>query len=232
MNEGVINATVANSFVNEFERRCIDLLSDAYSAVQAANRINVDSKEEYISAVMFDYIDKSPRAVEWHIDIIPEYRKYKNDILKRKKVKKAAPKIRLKFDGWANTSLEYFVETQNIVEFIPPEKKKARQRNPIVISDSHKQYLAKVSNCLLEKYPDRGCIVAYILEGDTKYTVNCLNHCLCDCNRVSEILKRRHAKLKDVETCYISFHNDNIMKHLMFNFSGDKTETDTNQADE
>ncbi|MDR2286248.1 MAG: hypothetical protein LBE04_02040 [Prevotellaceae bacterium] len=232
MNEGVINAIVASSFIYEFERRCIDLLSDAYEAVQVSNKIDTGSAEEYISAVMFDYIDKSPQAVKWHIDIVPEYRKYKNEILKGKKVKKAAPQIRLKFDGWANTSLEYFVETQNIVEFIPPEKKKARQRNPIVISDSHKQYLVKVSNCLLDKYPDRGCMVAYILKGDTKYTVNCLNHCLCDCNRVSEILKKRHAKLKDVEACYISFHNDRLMRHLMFNFSNNRTETVINQADE
>jgi hypothetical protein len=232
MNEGVINAIIVNSFNNEFERRCIDLLSDAYEAVRASRKVDINSTEEDISAVMFDHIDKSTQAAQWYIDIVPEYRKYKNDILKGKKSKKAAPQIRMKFDGWANTNLKYHVETQNIIEIIPLEKKKARQRNPIIISDYHKNYIVKTSNRFLDRYPARGCMIAYILEGDTVYTVNCLNHCLCDCNRVSEILKKRHAKLKDIDACYVSLYNDRLIKHLMFNFSNNRNKTDINQKDE
>jgi hypothetical protein len=230
MNEGILNIAVINLFNNEFERRCITLLSDAYETVQANHNISIDSVNEYISAIIFDYIDKSPQASEWHIDIVSEYRKHKNDILQGKKSKDATPPIIMKFGGWMDSNLEYFVETQDIIEFIPPEKKKARQRSPIIISDFHKHYITKVDNCLLDKYPDRGCMVAYILEGETKYTVNCINHYLCDCNRVSEILKKRHAKLKDIETCYVSAHKNRLMKHLMFNFSD--TNTDFSQEDE
>ncbi|MDR1593309.1 MAG: hypothetical protein LBS43_02335 [Prevotellaceae bacterium] len=232
MNEGILNTVIVNLFSNEFERRCISLLSDAYDAVQANCKLDINSKEEYISAVMFDYIDKSPHAAKWHIDIVPEYRKYKNDMLKGKKMKQTAPQICMTFDGWTSTNLQYFVEAQNIIEFIPPDKKRARQRNPIVISDYHKHYAVKISACLSDKYPAKGCMVAYIFEGETKYTVNCLNHCLCDCNRVPEILKKRHAKLKDIEACYVSVHNNRLMKHLMFNFSSQQNKTDFNQKDE
>jgi hypothetical protein len=220
MSEGMLNTAIINSFSNEFERQCINLLSDAYIYVQSNNCFDIDCKEEYISAILFDYIDKSLQSVKWHIDIIPEYRKYKDEILKRKKPKKAAPQINMQFVGWTNnTNLTYFVETQNVIEIIPQEKKKARQRNPIVISDFHKRYIAAVDNCLSDKYPAKGCMIAYILQGETKYTVNCLNHYLCDCNRVPEILEKRHARLKDIDICYVSTHNNRLMKHLMFNFS-------------
>jgi hypothetical protein len=221
MNKGILNTTIINSFNNEFERRCISLLSDAYVSLQSGHSIDVACRDEYLSAILFDYIDKSAQAAKWHIDLAPEYRKYKNEVLKRKKTKKAAPKIIMKFGGWTHkTNLDYFVETQNVIEIIPPEKKKGRLRLPIIISDFHKHYIETIDNCLSGEYPARGCIIGYILQGETQYTVNCLNHCLCDCNRVMEILKKRPFRLKEFDLCYISTHNNNrSIQHLMFGFS-------------
>jgi hypothetical protein len=225
MNEGILNATITDSFNNEFERRCISLLSNAYVSMQSGRRIDVACRDEYISAVLFDYIDKSAQAVKWCIDIAPEYRKYKNEVLKWEKTKKTAPKINMKFGGWTHrTNLDYFVETQNVIEIIPPEKKKGKSRLPIIISDFHKHYMLRIDSCLSGEYPVRGCIIGYILQGETQYTVNCLNHCLCDCNRVMEILKKRPSRLKEFDLCYISTHSDNrSIQHLMFNFSDDKS---------
>ncbi|MDR2383356.1 MAG: hypothetical protein LBD76_05670 [Prevotellaceae bacterium] len=225
MNEGTLNTTIVNAFNNEFERRCISLLTNAYASVQTARCVDIACTEEYISAVLFDYISKFANIVEWRIDVAPEYRKYKDEILRKKKTKKSAPQISLKYSNWMNnTNLTYLVEAQNVIEIILPEKKKGKSRNPTIISDFHLRYIAKLDTCFSNKYPPRGCMVGYILQGETKYTVNCINHYLCNCNRHLEMLHKRPSKLKGFDACYISVHNNHLVQHLMFDFSNNKSQ--------
>ena len=91
MSRGVLDASIVNSFKQGFEWKCINLLIDAYTYVNSSNNINIDCEEEYISAVLFDYIDNCQQAINWKIDITPEYRLYKNDVLKKMKSAKTAP---------------------------------------------------------------------------------------------------------------------------------------------
>ncbi|MDR0384914.1 MAG: hypothetical protein LBH60_02415 [Prevotellaceae bacterium] len=231
MSKGTLNSAIINSFNSEFEWHCMSLLTDACASVQSNHCIDTDCKEEYISAVLFDHIDKSPQAAEWHIDIAPKYRKYVQAVLRKKKVKNIVSEISIQYGGWTNSAdLEYFVAAQNVVEFIPPEKKKSRNPNPVIISDYHKRYIAIVDSFLSDKR--RGCMIGYILQGDTKYTVNCINHYLCDSNRVPEILKKRAVKLNGFDACYVSVRKNRSMKHLMFNFSINNNKTNYNQNDE
>jgi hypothetical protein len=220
MNEGILKAAIINAFNNEFERRCLSLLYDAYASAQSAHCIDIECPEEYISAILLDYAGKSLQTANLHIDIAPEYLEYKNSILKQKKAKKTTPKISLKFGSWINSvTLDYFVETQSIIEIIHPKKKKARLQNPVTISEFHVNYIAKLDSCLSNKYPVRGCIIGYILKGNAQYTVNCLNHYLCDCNRTPEILNKHSIQLKEFDACYVSVHNNRIIQHLMFEFN-------------
>jgi hypothetical protein len=219
MNEGTLNTAVVNSFNSEFEQQCVSLLSDAYIYVQSTRRIDSECKEEYISAVLFDHIDKSPQSAGWHIDIAPEYRKHINDILKGKKLKKAVPPILMTMNGWENNAgATFFVKAQRVTEALPQERKKEGSRSPIIISDFHKRYVATMDSCLSGN-AGSGCIVSYIFQGDIRHAVNCLNHCLCDFNRVSEILSRRIVKSNGFDACYVSMHGNRSIKHLMFNFS-------------
>jgi hypothetical protein len=220
MNEGILKATIVNAFNNEFEHRCLSLLYEAYASVQSAHCVDSTCQNEYISAILFDYIGKSSQAAVWHIDVAAEYLEYKNEILKQRKTKKAAPEINMTFGGWTNMiNLDYFVKTQNIIEVVPLEKKKAGIQNPVTISDFHVNYIAKSDSCLSGKYPVRGCIIGFILKGNIQFTVNCLNHYLCDCNRVPEILNKRSLQSKQFYACYVSTHNDCTIQHLMFEFN-------------
>jgi hypothetical protein len=229
MNEGTLNTLIINSFNSEFEQRCVDLLLDAYVSVQSARCIDGDCGEEYISAVLLDHVDKSARASKWRIGITPEYRKYKDGILKGKKSKKPVPEINMKFGGWTdNKDLAFFIKSQTVTEII--EEKRARKRSPIIISDLHKRYIATIDNCLSNKYPSAGCIISYVTLADIEHTVNCINHCLCDYNRVPEILIKRTANSRYFNACYVSTHENRSIKHLMFDFSNDNNKADFNQT--
>jgi hypothetical protein len=225
-----LKRTIINAFNNEYERRCISLLSDAYISVQSDKCIDITCNEEYISVVLFDYIDKFQQLTEWHISIAPEYIKYKNMILKGKKSKTVIPKINMKFGNWTNkTNLDYSVDIHNIIEIVPLKNKKSGFQNPIIISESHVCYIAKVDNCLSNTYPVRGCMVCNILQGNAKYTVNCLNHHLCDCNRAPEILKKYHNHLAQFDACYVSTHKNGSIQHLIFDFSNNKKTKEKNR---
>ncbi|MDR2383600.1 MAG: hypothetical protein LBD76_06945 [Prevotellaceae bacterium] len=218
--EEVLKPTIVNAFRTAFEHRCVCLLFDAFASVQFSRCFDMTSPEECISTLLFDHVDKSPQAAEWYIGVAPEYRKYKNKVLKDKRVKTDAPKISLKFGSWANaTSLDYFIETQSVTEDVFKRKLKSK---PVKISELHVQYIAKLDKHLANKSPVQGCVIAYILEGDIKYMANCLNHYLCDSNRVSEILKKSSARLQQFAACYVSTHDNCSTQHLMFDFSGKK----------
>jgi hypothetical protein len=213
---------IINTFSNAFEYRCVSLLSEAFASIQSAHCIDITSDEEYISAILFDYIDKSPQAAKWHIGLAPEYRNYKDKILKNERVTTEVPQISLQFRSWANeVCLNYFVET-HVIKHSFVDRKQLKWHAPIVISESHIQYITKIDKGLLNKHPVQGCIIAYILEDGVRHTVNCLNHYLCDCNRVSEILKKPPHLLQEFDACYVSTHNNCSIQHLIFNFSNNK----------
>jgi hypothetical protein len=216
----MLKPAIINAFSNAFEHRCVCLLFDAFASVQSTYCFDVTSNEEYISTVLIDHVDKSPQAVNWHIGVAPQYRNYKNKVLKNKRVKTDIPKISLQFGTWTNAaSLDYFVETQNMIENIIVGRKKY---NSSIISELHVQYIAKIDKHLSGKSPMLGCIIAYILAGDIRYTANCINHYLCDCNRVPEILKKSAVRLQQFGACYVSTHDNCSIWHLMFDFSGNK----------
>jgi hypothetical protein len=214
MSEKILNRAIVNSFNDEFEWRCMSLLAEAYFSVKSDYCIDIDSEEEYISAVLFDYIDKCSQATEWHIDIVPEYRIYKNEILKRKKSAKTAPRIDLRFCGWTNdTKLIYFVEAKNLIE--------TGYCKTVLASSLHKRYIETgIDSYLSGKYPANGCLVGYILQGKIENIKNCINQYLQNTNRASERLMKQSFELPDFEWCYLSIHkNDFTIKHLMFNFA-------------
>lgn len=213
MSENKPNNDIIVAFNSAFEWKCMSLLTNAYSFVITNNMVSSDCEEEYISAVIFDYIDKCSQSVEWQIDIVPEYRLYKNEILKRKKSAKTAPRIDLRFCGWANSNkLTYFVEAKNLIETGRYKKVTARYL--------HKRYIKTgIDNYLSGKYPANGCLVGYILQGNTANIVGFLNKLLEKSGRNSEILRSQSFDLCGFNSDYLSKHGNMLsLKHLMFEF--------------
>lgn len=219
MSRGVLDASIVNSFKQGFEWKCINLLIDAYTYVNSSNNINIDCEEEYISAVLFDYIDNCQQAINWKIDITPEYRLYKNDVLKKVKSAKTAPRIDFRLCGWSNNSkLTYFVEAKNLIEI---DSYKSNRKSKIPANKLHIRYIETgIDNYLSGQYPSNGCLVGYILQGKTENIVSMLNTCLCNLSRKPEILQLQSLEQINFKSYYISSHNNvSSIKHLMFDFT-------------
>lgn len=219
MSRGGLDVSIVNSFKQGFEWRCINLLIDAYTYVNSNNNINIDCEEEYISAVLFDYIDDCQLAINWKIDITPEYRLYKDNVLKKAKSAKTAPRIDFRLCGWSNNfKLTYFVEAKNLIEI---DSYKSNRKSKIPANKLHIRYIETgVDNYLSGRYPSDGCLVGYILQGKTENIVSMINTCLCNLNRKSEILQLQSLEQINFEPYYISSHNNfSSIKHLMFDFS-------------
>ncbi|WP_250720673.1 hypothetical protein [Bacteroides fragilis] len=219
MSRGVLDASIVNSFKQGFEWKCINLLIDAYTYVNSSDSINIDCEEEYISAVLFDYIDNCQQAINWKIDITPEYRLYKNDVLKKMKSAKTAPRIDFRLCGWSNNSkLTYFVEAKNLIEI---DSYKSNRKSKIPANKLHIRYIETgIDNYLSGQYPSNGCLVGYILQGKTENIVSMLNTCLCNLSRKPEILQLQSLEQINFKPYYISSHNNvSSIKHLMFDFT-------------
>ena len=219
MSRGVLDVSIVNSFKQGFEWKCINLLIDAYTYVNSSNNINIDCEEEYISAVLFDYIDNCQQAINWKIDITPEYRLYKDDVLKKVKSAKTAPRIDFRLCGWSNNSnLTYFVEAKNLIEI---DSYKSNRKSKISATKFHIRYIETgIDNYLSGQYPSNGCLVGYILQGKTENIVSMLNTCLCNLNRNLEILQLQSLEQINFKPYYISSHNNvSSIKHLMFDFT-------------
>ncbi len=219
MSRGVLDMSIVNSFKQGFEWKCINLLIDAYTYVNSGNNINIDCEEEYISAVLFDYIDNCQQAINWKIDITPEYRLYKDDVLKKIKSAKTAPRIDFRLCGWNNNSkLTYFVEAKNLIEV---DSFKSNRKSKIQANKLHIRYIETgVDSYLSGQYPSNGCLIGYILQGKTENIVSMLNTCLCNMNREPEILQLQSLEQINFKSYYISSHNNvSSIKHLMFDFT-------------
>lgn len=219
MSRGVLDASIVNSFKQGFEWKCINLLIDAYTYVNSSDSINIDCEEEYISAVLFDYIDNCQQAINWKIDITPEYHLYKNDVLKKMKSAKTAPRIDFRLCGWSNNSkLTYFVEAKNLIEI---DSYKSNRKSKIPANKLHIRYIETgIDNYLSGQYPSNGCLVGYILQGKTENIVSMLNTCLCNLSRKPEILQLQSLEQINFKPYYISSHNNvSSIKHLMFDFT-------------
>jgi hypothetical protein len=203
----------------------MSLLVESYFYVKSNYSIDIDCEEEYISAILFDYIDKCPQSSEWGIDITPEYRLYKDAVLKKKKSAKTAPKIDLRFCSFEkNVKLTYFVEAKNLIETDTTKRaKKGRKGNTITVSahNWYNRYIdTGIDNYLSGRYPSNGCLVGYILQGKMENIIACINQYLQNRNRASEILTQQPFNLRNLDSFYLSKHNnDIIIKHLMLNFT-------------
>lgn len=217
-----LNSTIIGAFNYEFEWRCMSLLSEAYTDAKSKYKITIDYEEENISAILFDYIDNCSQAEKWDIHISDEFRIYNDSILQGKKSAKSVPRTDLRFGMWSNgAKLTYFVEAKNLIE---TNCSKKGRKSKIFAQYLHKRYIATgIDNYLSGHYPSNGCLIGYILQGETENIIGCINQHLQNCSREPEILIRQSFGLPNFDSAYLSKHKNNMtIKHLMFDFTVNK----------
>lgn len=202
-----IRIRLKNAFVN----RCIRIAIDGYNLMREAQKYSPDWEEESLTANLTSYMKRSNEATIGRVDIVCESHQYTRDIELGKIEPKRAPRIDIRMSNW-NTPKQriYFIEAKNLCQ------NDWQKSNGSKVKASHyrTRYVdTGIDNFVTERYAE-GCLVGYVLEGDTEPIIAGIN------NLMTKHRKRPSEILKDKETihqhpdCYTSYHTTASQKEL------------------
>jgi len=218
---GILDGSIRGAFEDSFEYNCLTLFGEAYKYIRENSVITIDWDEENISANFYNYIDKSEKAIGLNINISDECRLYFDVILKGEIPAKKAPRIDFRLTtNWLEEKkrLVYFVEAKNLIE---SDCYKAGRVSKIIAKEKHERYIKTgIDNFSSGRYPQKGCIVGYVLQGEPSKIVNKINTYLQLHNRTNEYLHSMESTIQNLEFCYQSSHENGIkIKHFLLKFS-------------
>lgn len=156
-----------------FVNKCLFVLIDGYNAMKKANRYNVDWEEEDLTAQLIYYSEESPACNKWKIHIFPENRLYTEKIVFGEKKAKTAARIDMKMTAWLNEKKDIFhIEAKNICEKNWNKESGAK----VEVSYQLNRYVDKgIKHIFANYYPPNSCMCGYILNGNSRKTIQKLN---------------------------------------------------------
>jgi len=114
--------------------------------------------------------------------------------------------------------LEYFVESKNLIE---SDCFKTGRKTKLNAAKLHERYVnTGIDNFISEKYPQKGCLFGYVLQGEPINIIEKINTCLHNKNRMNEKLQVTNCAIRNLEFCYQSVHPNGIsLRHFLLKFS-------------
>ena len=215
---GKLNQGIINLFKTRFEGNCIYLIIDAYTSLLNSGRKVSEESENNITAQLVGFMKKSPLRSNLQIHLERESYLDSDEIYNGLQDADKSPRIDIKYSVWnSNVEIEYYMEAKNLAE----NNWNKKSTNATV--DAHKlrkRYIETgIANFTNARYPN-GCLLGYLLEGNTHKIVELLNKILIAENRTKEILVNN--KFYNINYSYISKPDGTslpLLKHLMFDLS-------------
>lgn len=216
---GKLKSSIIQDFESSFVQNCLILWGEAFACIKANKTVTIDWEEENISALFFDYIDKSEHAIALNINIADEHRLYYNSILSGVKSAKSASRIDFRLTTNCTEQLkriEFFIEAKNLIE---NDCFKAGIKTKVSARKLHERYIKTgIDNFISSKYPSNGCLVGYILQGDQEEIVLMVNLCMRELCRAKENLLRINANIPALNYVFCSTHGSLQLKHYFLKF--------------
>lgn len=216
-----LKAVIVKDFHDCFETRCLLLIGDAYRATNMSRKIDINWDEENISANIIDHIEHSVKAIDWNINIADECRQYTEEILANKRKAKNSSRIDLKMStNWNQQRIQYYAEAKNLVEC---DAIKSGRKTKVSARKWHKRYVETgIDHYLDGHYPLNGCLLGYVLQGDSCRIAQQINVQLHDKLRSSECMVKADCVVGNIDYMYTSCHeiSDRLvfLKHLLLKF--------------
>lgn len=198
-----LNRNVYNIFRGAFEKRCFQLILEAYQTSLNEKVILPNWNENDISSELHRHIKENPLRVKWKVSSNVEADIPKN-IPKEKGFADKFPRIDFRLTTFISIyEYEYFFEAKNL-----------RQDD----SALKRRYIhTGIDNFISGKYVN-GSLIGYLLDGKIDETINGINALLERDKRNTETLVSKPDKL--IINYYESNHsNIGILKHLIFDFT-------------
>lgn len=191
------------AYKNAFEKKCFQLIIEAYKTSIIEKVIELNWKENDISLELHRLMEENPLRKEWQITTNVEAHIPK-DIPKVRGYADKSPRIDFRLCNFiSNNEFVYFLEAKNL-----------KEHN----SNLKRRYInTGIENFVIKKY-ENGSLIAYLLEGKMDKTVKSINSLLEKDRRGTEILISREYEL--LEFYYESTHTSiGKLKHLIFDFT-------------
>jgi hypothetical protein len=192
------------AYLNAFERDCIELIVNAYYTAIAERKYQLDWIENDFSELLGHYVNESPLSFRKGITCKTENKLHSELENQEKGFADRLPRIDfVYFKIWKKERFHYYMEAKRL-------KQRDSSLKKAYINEGMERYISK-------KYPI-GCMLGYLLEGQTNETVEGINSLLEKDKRETEVLNHKQEKL--LKPYYESNHSDiGTLKHLIFDFT-------------
>jgi hypothetical protein len=198
-----IGIKVKDAFRNNFENNCLKLIVEAYQSCITNKLIYHDFNENDITTILVNHMCSNTTRLNLNIFTNVEHKIFDNKVLV-KGFSDRLSRIDISFACF-NAKIEYlyYMEAKNLR--LNDAKLKRR-------------YIKTgINNMLNGKYPN-GCILGYILEGNSYENVDGINKLLVNDKREKELVNKVEVDFFDYY--YESYHTNSVtIKHLMFCFT-------------
>jgi len=186
-----------------FEKRCCQLLIDAYNESLIEKNVQFDWNENDVSQEIYEKIDCNPKRLKWDISASREFH-LTSSTLKIKGFADKLPRIDLRMSSISNKfEYKYFCEAKRL-------KEKDSSLKRAFINDGMDRFIS-------EKYP-LGCMLGYLLQGNLKKTISGINTLLIKDKRSLETLNC--IPFYSFDAHYESNHVGlGKIKHFIFDFT-------------
>ena len=198
-----LNVNFNEKFRMAFEKKCFQLIIEAYQTSITETVVQLDWNENDISSELHTHIIANPLRAKWKVSTNVESH-IANDIPKDKGFSNKYPRIDFRLTSFISKyEYEYFFEAKNLKE------------NDSALK--HRYIHTGINNFVSQKYSN-GSMIGYLLAGHPTETVTGINSLLKKYKRDNEILDLKSNKL--YKFYYESAHGEiGILKHLIFDFT-------------
>lgn len=187
-----------------FEEDCIELIVNAYNVAITEKKYQANWFENDFSELLGNYVNESQLSIKKGITCKTENKLLSEIGNQVRGFADRLPRIDfVYFKIWKKQRVHCFMEAKRLKEN-DSELKRA------YINEGMDRFIS-------EKYP-LGCMVGYLLEGNTDKTVKAINTLLEKDKRNTETINFKSNKL--LKTYYESNHsNIGTLKHIIFSFT-------------
>jgi len=193
-----------------FYTSCGELLVKAYRQLLSENNYRPDWEEDTFTINVFQALDTICQNEERSYMPIYQEPQITQEIIDGSLRPLKAKKIDIVFATFYKPRVKYRVEAKILTE------EDFGNRNARYLS---KEYVVSgVDRFVKKEYEPDGCMVGYVVHGSAKKVLNMINEVFDAIDRSSEKLKLKHT-VELYEHCFISRHQDFILKHFLLNFS-------------
>lgn len=155
-----------------FKGMCLHALIESYKNAFTAKSVDKDWEEDNITIHLIDKMEALDFVKERQITITPQYPIYSREMIDEGENVKTAPVIDMKFSKWIEKdNVQFTVEAKNLCE---NDWTKSKGTN-VSASYYKNRYINTGIEHFVSAYYPFGCLVGYVLQGNTVEIIEDIN---------------------------------------------------------